>query len=109
MGKRIMSKLLILQEGYVYCINKLFVVQERLQKMKTNEGRLEEDKKALRCSLDDAENRVTKGELARRSLEGDLQRMRLALNDKETENQVCADVIVCSCTHVASIMHCTSA
>ena len=56
--------------------------------MKTNEGRLEEDKKALRCSLDDAENRVTKGELARRSLEGDLQRMRLALTDKETEAQV---------------------
>lgn len=56
--------------------------------MKNNEARLEEDKKALRCNLDDAENRVTKGELARRSLEGDLQRMKLALTDKETENQV---------------------
>ena len=75
-------------------------MQERIQKLKNNEARLEEDKKTLRASLDDAENRVTKGELARRSLEGDLQRMRLALNDKETENQVCADVIVCSYTHV---------
>ena len=56
--------------------------------MKNNEAKLEEDKKNLRAQLDDAENRVTKGELARRSLEGDLQRMKLALNDKETENQV---------------------
>ena len=84
-------------------------MQERIQKLKNNEARLEEDKKTLRASLDDAENRVTKGELARRSLEGDLQRMRLALNDKETENQVCADVIVCSYAHVDSVMYCTSA
>ena len=59
--------------------------------MKNNEAKLEEDKKNLRGQLDDAENRVTKGELARRSLEGDLQRMKLALNDKETENQVWTD------------------
>ena len=42
----------------------------------------------MRIALDDAENRVTKGEVLRRSLEGDLQRMRLALTDKETECQV---------------------
>lgn len=57
--------------------------------MKIYEEKLEEDKKNLRINLDDAENRVTKGEVARRALEGDLQRMKLALNDKETENQVC--------------------
>ena len=49
---------------------------------------MEEDKKNLRMNLDDAENRVTRGELARRSLEGELQRLKLGLNDKETENQV---------------------
>ena len=60
-----------------------------MAKQKANEARLEEDKKALRAQLDDAENRVTKGELAKRSLEGELQRLKLSLNDKETENQVC--------------------
>lgn len=34
---------------------------------------------------------MTKGELARRGLEGELQRLKLALNDKETENQVLQD------------------
>ena len=63
--------------------------QEKMAKQKANEARLEEDKKALRAQLDDAENRVTKGELAKRSLEGELQRLKLSLNDKETENQVC--------------------
>ena len=59
-----------------------------MQKLKAAMGKLDEDKKQLRLGLDDAENRVTKGELNRRSLEGELQRMRLSLTDKETENQV---------------------
>ena len=63
-------------------------LQERMQKLKAAMGKLDEDKKQLRLGLDDAENRVTKGELNRRSLEGELQRMRLSLTDKETENQV---------------------
>ena len=63
-------------------------VQEKVAKQKANELKLEEDKKNLRLNLDDAENRVTRGELARRSLEGELQRLKLIMNDKETENQV---------------------
>ena len=39
-------------------------------------------------ALDEAENRCTKLELGRRSLDGDLQRFKLVMNDKETENQV---------------------
>ena len=66
----------------------IIVLQEKFAKQKANEARLEEDKKNLRMNLDDAENRVTRGELARRSLEGELQRLKLGLNDKETENQV---------------------
>ncbi len=69
----------------------LLYLQEKIAKQKANEQRLEEDKKSLRANLDDAENRVTRGELARRSLEGELQRLKLALNDKETENQVLGD------------------
>ena len=66
----------------------MFHIQERIHKMKVLEEKQDEDKKTLRINLDDAENRVTKGEVARRALEGDLQRMKLALNDKETESQV---------------------
>jgi phage shock protein A len=49
---------------------------------------LEDEKKQLRQSLDDAENQLTKAELVRRALDGDLQRLKMALNDKETETQV---------------------
>ena len=56
--------------------------------MKQCESKLEEDKKQLRVSLDDAETRCTKVELSRRALDGELQRTRLAMNDRETENQV---------------------
>ncbi len=59
-----------------------------MHKTKANEAKLDDDKKQLRNALDDAENRVTKGEVMRRALEGDLQRLKLALTDKETECQV---------------------
>ena len=62
--------------------------QERVGKLRHNESRLEDDKKNLRIALEDAENRCTKLELARRSAEGELQRFKLAMNDKDTENQV---------------------
>ena len=42
----------------------------------------------MRIALEDVENRCTKLELARRSAEGELQRFKLAMNDKDTENQV---------------------
>ena len=60
-----------------------------MNKMRQTENRLEEEKKNLRNGLEDAENRYTKLELVRRSTEGELQRMKLALTDKDTENQVC--------------------
>ena len=60
-------------------------------KGKTLENRQEDDRKQLRISLDDAENRNTKAELMRRALEGDIQRLKLSNNDKETEKQVNAD------------------
>ena len=55
-----------------------------------NEDRLEDEKKQLRQHLDDAENQLTKAELVRRSMDGELQRFKIALNDKETETQVTA-------------------
>lgn len=66
----------------------MFNYQEKIAKLRANESRLEENKKALKMALDEAENRCTKLELGRRSLDGDLQRFKLVMNDKETENQV---------------------
>ena len=57
--------------------------------MRSGENRLEDDKKNLRGALEDSENRCTKLELARRSAEGELQRFKLVMNDKDTENTVC--------------------
>ena len=56
--------------------------------MKLTETRLDDEKKQLRVSLDDAGNQLIKTELLRQSLEGDIQRMKLVMNEKETENQL---------------------
>ena len=50
--------------------------------------KLEDEKNQLRLNLDDTQNRLTRTELLRQSLEGDFERLKLALNDTETENQV---------------------
>ena len=52
-----------------------------------NESRLEDEARRARERADEAENQLTKMELLRRSLDGDNQRLKLALNDKETESQ----------------------
>lgn len=51
--------------------------------MRTQQQKLEVEKKKLRESLEGAEQRVTKLELNRRSLEGDLQRNQISMNEKE--------------------------
>lgn len=66
----------------------MFAVQEKYEKLKLNEMKLDDEKNQLQLNLDDAENQLTKFRLLRQSLEGDIQRMKLALSDRETENQV---------------------
>ena len=56
--------------------------------MKATAAKNEADRRKLKEALDISEQRATKLELARRALEGDLQRSKLTLNDKETANQV---------------------
>jgi len=53
-----------------------------------SETKLEEDRHQLRLSLDDTENQLTKTEVLRQSLEGDIERLKLVVNDKEAENQL---------------------
>lgn len=53
-----------------------------------NESRLEEDANRLRAQLSETENQLMMTELWRQSLEGDTDRMKLELGDKETENHL---------------------
>jgi len=62
-------------------------MQEKLDKMAANESRLEEDKRQLRVNLDEAESRLMQAELLRRSVDGEHQRLKMVLADKETETQ----------------------
>lgn len=49
----------------------------------------------MRSALDDAEARCTKLELSKRALEGDIQRTKLVVTDKETEIHVITTTFVC--------------
>ena len=59
--------------------------------MKANEVKLESDKRRLKEVLDASESRTIKLELQRRSLEGELQRSRLGLSDREAQAQALQD------------------
>jgi len=61
--------------------------QSKCETLKSSEAKLEDDRNILRQALDDAENRVTRSELIRCSLEGELQRVLLAVNEKDVEIQ----------------------
>lgn len=49
--------------------------------------RLEAERRRLREALEAAEARATRVELGRRSLEGELQRLKLSLGEREAESQ----------------------
>lgn len=55
--------------------------------MKANEAKLESDKRRLKEVLDASESRSVKLELQRRALEGELQRSRLGLSEREVQTQ----------------------
>ena len=61
--------------------------EEKASKMKANEAKRESDKRRLKEVLDASESRSIKLELQRRSLEGELQRSRLGLSDREAQAQ----------------------
>lgn len=62
-------------------------LQDLLNKQRAAEIRLEAERRRLRESLEAAEARATRVELGRRSLEGELQRLKLSLGDREVESQ----------------------
>lgn len=56
--------------------------------MRGSETKSEEERKNLRQGLDEAESHLKKAHLSRCSLEGEIQRLKMALGDKETERAV---------------------
>lgn len=62
-------------------------LQDLLNKQRAAEIRLEAERRRLREALEAAEARATRVELGRRSLEGELQRLKLSLGDREVESQ----------------------
>ncbi|MEQ2179070.1 hypothetical protein GOODEAATRI_020816, partial [Goodea atripinnis] len=61
--------------------------KDQLNKQRAAEARVESERKRLREALEAAEARATRVELGRRSLEGELQRLKLSLGDREAESQ----------------------
>lgn len=67
------------------------LLQEQLDKQRAAEVRLEAERRRLREALEASEARATRVEVGRRSLEGELQRLRLSLGDREAESQASHD------------------
>lgn len=65
----------------------LLCLQDQVNKQRAAEVRLEAERRRLREALESAEARATRVEVGRRSLEGELQRLKLSLGDREAESQ----------------------
>jgi len=63
-----------------------------LSKSAANETRLEEDVRQLRLTVSETENQLTGVELLRRALDGDNQRLKMVLTDKDAEIQARPDL-----------------
>lgn len=61
--------------------------EDKLEKLKNNLIRVEADKRNLEESLGRSENRASKLELQRMSMEGDLQRLQMMLQEKDASIQ----------------------
>jgi rootletin len=62
--------------------------QDKLEKMKQAVNKLESDKRMIKEDLSKTENRATQMEVHRMSLEGDLQRLQMIIQEKEASVQV---------------------
>lgn len=64
------------------------VLQEKLSKSLCGESRLDEEKSQLIERLNETENELSKTELLRRAVDTDNHRLKMMLQDKETQAQV---------------------
>ncbi len=49
----------------------------------------EDERKTQRKQIEELEARLTQLELTRRALEGDMQRLRMVITERDAENQAC--------------------
>ncbi len=63
-------------------------MQEKCVKLSQSISKSEEDRKVQRHQIEELEARLTQLELTRRAIEGDMQRLRLVINERDAENQV---------------------
>ncbi|TGZ58655.1 hypothetical protein CRM22_009524 [Opisthorchis felineus] len=82
------DKLTVVEQQLALCEAEKMQLHARLDKLKSSETWLDEDRRQLLRSLDDAETRYTEAEVARRRLEGDLKRTRVAMGELEQDKQV---------------------
>ena len=63
-------------------------MQDKIEKLKHTIHKLESDKRMIKEELNKSENRATQMEVHRMSLEGDLQRLQMIIQEKEATVQV---------------------
>lgn len=68
--------------------NEKIQLRERLEKLKLHLSQLEADKKHLQDELTQTESKATKLEILRIGLDGDLQRLQMMLQEKDSYIQV---------------------
>lgn len=63
-------------------------LKERLEKLKLHMSQLESEKRNLQDELTQTESKATKLEILRIGLDGDLQRLQMMLQEKDSHIQV---------------------
>lgn len=62
----------------------IFQFKDRLEKSRQEQARLDSDKRHLQEDFSRVENRASKLDLQRIALEGDIQRLQMAMQDKDS-------------------------
>jgi len=68
--------------------NEKMQLKERLEKLKLHMNQLETEKRNLQDELTQTESKATKLEILRIGLDGDLQRLQMMLQEKDSHIQV---------------------
>lgn len=77
--------------------------QDRMEKARQHEQHLEIEKRHLQEELSRCENRASKLDLQRIALEGDIQRLQMALQDKENQARNIQERLDNQCRSTAQI------
>ena len=71
----------------------MFYMKKELEQLKQIKQQMSADKDITASALEETEGRCTRLQLAKCSLEGEIQRLQVSLMDKTNENQVARYVL----------------